>query len=269
MNFQVERLKQLPQRPRERWQGGLFRMPTWVPNDDDKLYRPWSAAWVNPVKHKLSSPTIETAEHKNFAIALDSLVQFACDTKLTGYRPGTLEVKDPALSEYLQGMLADAGIAVECHQQLVVFDAMIADFTRFMLGDKFLPDALSAKRVTVDMMRSFAEAAAEFYAASPWRQLTTDDLIAIEAPFVDPLLRYATLLGAGGLASGIGFYSSVEAFEQLVIKHDADSIRSNPSWALFFGGMHELPFGDAESCRQKGARAVSNDAPRTGTGYLL
>ena len=30
MNFQIERLKQLPQRPGERWQGGLLRSPSWA-----------------------------------------------------------------------------------------------------------------------------------------------------------------------------------------------------------------------------------------------
>jgi tetratricopeptide (TPR) repeat protein len=246
MNFQIERLKQLPQHPHERWQGGLFRMPTWVPNDDDKLYRPWSAAWVNPIKHKLSSPTIETAEHKNFAIALDSLVQFACDTKLAGYRPGMLEVKDPALAEYLQGTLADAGIAVEYRSQLVVFDAMIVDFTRFIHGDKLLPDALSAKRVTIDMMRSFADAAAEFYKAAPWRYLCDVDLVAIEAPFVDPLLRYTTLLGNSGVTYGITFYDSADMFEKFVTGKGIEAISGKDYWTLFFGGMDELPFGDAD-----------------------
>ena len=110
MNFQIERLKQLPQHPNERWQGGVFRMPAWVPNNDNKLYRPWSSLWVSLATHLLSPPNMESVEHKNFAMALDSLVQFACDTTLAGYRPGTLEVKDPALAEYLQGTLADTAL---------------------------------------------------------------------------------------------------------------------------------------------------------------
>lgn len=246
MNFQVERLKQLPLQPQMHWQGGLFRMPAWVLNEEQKPYRPWSAFWVNVTTHKISSPTVESAEHKDFPIALDTLVQFACDKKLGGHRPGTIEVKDPDLAEYLQSQLADTGISIVCRDRLMVFDEALADLTEYICKGKPLPAALSAKRVTVDMMRSFAEAAAAFYTAQPWRHLCDVDLIVIEEPFVDPLLRYASILGNGGMTYGIAFYDSAEMFEQFIDGHGMELIKNRPYWTLFLGGIEELPFGDAD-----------------------
>lgn len=247
MNFQIERLKQLPQRPQERWQGGLFRMPAWVPNAEGKLYRPWSAIWISMATYKISAPTMEdTAEDRNPETALKCLVQFACEKETAGYRPGTLEVKDADLAAYLQDALAPVGIRVECRDRLVILDDTMADLAKFMAGKDALPDALSAKRVTVEMMRRFAEAAAEFYAAKPWRYLCDSDLVAIESPFVDDRLRYATVLGSGGMTYGIGFYDSMKAFERFISGDGMEMISKSPYWALLFGGIEELPFGDAD-----------------------
>jgi len=41
MNFQIERLKRLPQRSKETWQGGLAKLPMWVQERDQEPYRPW------------------------------------------------------------------------------------------------------------------------------------------------------------------------------------------------------------------------------------
>ena len=260
MNFIAERLKQLPQHPHERWQGGLFRMPAWVPNNDEKLYRPWSAMWVSPATQQTSTPATEPIEHKNLAMALDSFVQFACDKTAAGYRPGILEVKESVLAEYLQKTLADVGITVECRERLVFFDEILADFTKHLCGDALLPNALSAKRVTLDMMRNFADAAAKFYAAKPWRHLCDVDLVKIESPFVDPLLRYACILGNGGMTYGIAFYDSVDLFEQFMAGHGIESIQNRLYWTLFFGGIEELPFGDADLWEDNDLPAASPEA---------
>ncbi len=246
MNFQIERLKQLPLQPQMRWQGGMFRMPAWVPNEQQKLYRPWSAIWVNVMTHKMSEPSMDSLEHKNLSVALDGLIQFACDKKLAGHRPGTIEVSDSALADYLQGQLADTGITVVHREKLFGFDEMFADLAKHLSGGRLLPDAFSAKHVTLDRMRSFAEAAAEFYAAQPWQYLCDMDLVQIESPFVDPLLRYTTILGNGGMTYGIAFYDSVKLFEQFAAGSGSDAVKNISYWTLFFGGIEELPFGDAD-----------------------
>ena len=62
MNFQIERLKKLPLQPQVRWQGGVFRIPAWLPNNEQKLYRPWSALWVDLSTGVVSEPITEPIE---------------------------------------------------------------------------------------------------------------------------------------------------------------------------------------------------------------
>lgn len=260
MNFQMERLKQLPLLPQMQWQGSMFRMPAWVPNEQQKLYRPWSAIWVNVMTHKMSEPSMDSLEHKDLSVALDGLIQFACDKKLAGHRPGTIEVNDSQLADYLQEQLADTGITVIYREKLPGFDAMLAELAKHMSGGKLLPNALSVKHITLDRMRSFAEAAAEFYDAEPWRNLCDMDMVQIESPFVDPLLRYATILGNGGITYGIAFYDSIKFFEQFAAGGGMDAIKKSSYWTLFFGGIDELPFGDADLWEDNLLPAASDQA---------
>jgi len=247
MNFQAERLKKLPLRPNERWQGGLFRIPAWVPNADGKLYRPWTGFWISMTTGKVSQPIEDDeAEHRTLEMALVSLVNFACEKGVAGYRPGTLEVKDADLAEYLGELLADTGIHVHLRDRLMILDEAVADLTAFFAGQDNVPDALSAKRVTVDMMRSFADAAAEFYRAKPWRYLCDEDLVAIESPFVDKAMRYLSVLGNGGMTYGFGFYDSKKQFERFVTGDGTEAISKGSYWTLFFDGIEDLPFGDAD-----------------------
>ncbi len=47
LNLQLEQLKRLPQRSNETWQGGLFRMPSWVTGEGDKPFRAWVSSYPN------------------------------------------------------------------------------------------------------------------------------------------------------------------------------------------------------------------------------
>lgn len=247
MNFQIERLKKLPLRPNERWQGGLYRMPAWVPNADGKLYRPWTGFWISKTTGKISQPLADDeAEHRTLEMALASLVNFACEKGVAGYRPEWLEVKDADIADYLEKVLADTGICVHLRDRLMILDEAIAELTAFIAGQDNVPDALSAKRVTLDMMRSFAAAAAEFYRAKPWRYLCDEDLVAVESPFVDNALRYLSVLGNAGMTYGFGFYDSKKKFERFVSGDGIEAISKGSYWTLFFDGIEELPFGDAD-----------------------
>jgi tetratricopeptide (TPR) repeat protein len=260
MNFQVERLKRLPQRTQETWQGGLTRLPMWAREPDQKPYRPWIAGWIS-IKTKL----VHTSEprgpqEKTLEMALNTLTDFACNKELAGYRPGKIEVRDSALAEHLGKLLAEAGIEVEQRNKLFTFDQMIADMAEYVEGRPLVPDALDVKGVTVELMWAFADAAAQYYRAKPWQHLTSDDLVEIESPFVDACLRYLTVLGAGGNTLGLGFFDSVSQFESLFEQKNPTSLGVGKHWTVLFGPITELSFGDADLWEDRDLPVADVDA---------
>lgn len=260
MNFQIERLKRLPQRTKETWQGGLTKLPMWVQGRDQEPYRPWIAGWIS-IKTKLIHTTEpKTPQEKSFEMALSALADFACNEELAGYRPGKIEVKDSALAEHLGGLLAEAGITVEHRSKLFTFEQMIADMAEKIDGEPLVPNALDVKGLTVELMWAFADAASQYYQAKPWQHLTDGDLIEVESPFVDASLRYLTVLGAGGTTFGLGFFDSVSQFDSLLEQPEPSTFAADKHWSVFFGPITELPFGDADLWEDNGLPVANKDA---------
>jgi tetratricopeptide (TPR) repeat protein len=244
MHLLVERLKRLPQHMDEIWQGGLARVPSWVAEEGCPPYRPWMSGWIS-TRTKLANVG-EPQKDKDLEQVLTALVDFACDPQLAGYRPGGLDVRDADLAAYLGEKLADAGIVVEQRKTLYTWDKMLEHILETLGPESSIPSALSVKGITVEAMRSFAEAACAFYRAAPWRHLAGEDLVAIESPFVDAAMRYVSVLGGHGLCVGIGFYDTRARFDEVVEKEDPDILAAHPYWVLYFDPIPNVPLGDAD-----------------------
>jgi len=249
LNFQIEQLKRTPQRPESVWQGGLFRTYSWITGEGPKPFRPWVALWVSATDHKIGPPSLFRPEEYDSARAVDSLLQFIRDPDFGGYRPGRIEVCDPALAEHLRTFLYEAGIDVVCKDSLPLVDGILTDMAETALGHPLPPGVLSGKGVTIERVSRFADAAKVFYLAAPWNHLTDEDLIHIESPKPPPGLRYTTVLGAGGSAFGLGFFGS--ANECWSMRRAADPAqwlanRKRGVWSVTFGDITELPFDDVD-----------------------
>ncbi|MBN1796578.1 MAG: hypothetical protein JW804_07890 [Sedimentisphaerales bacterium] len=246
MNLQIERLKRLPQHPKETWQGGLIKLPLWVENEDEKPYRPWVGGWISLKTRLIHTTDPCPPQEKSFEMALNSLVNFACDEKLAGYRPAKIEVRDSALAEHLSGLLAEAGIKVEHRNKLFTLDEVIKQMGDDIGGGRDIPGCLDAKGITVELMRSFADAAAEFYNAAPWEYLLSEDLIEVESPFAGASLRFLSVVGSGLGVYGVGFYDSREHFERMLGLTDITDIDYDSHWTVLFGPIEGLPIEDSD-----------------------
>lgn len=191
----IERFKRLPRRSGERWQGGLVRLPTWVDRGpESKPYRPWAAIWVSHstgLVHLKVEP--EPGAH-DWTLALEVLLEFGLKAKLAGGRPESLEVADEGLGARLLGALGDRDLGLTVSSDLPAVRQALAAMHEYAERAPLPPDALDAPGVTVDRMRAFAGAAKRFYEAAPWRHLTDEDLIHVEAPKKEPGLRHVVVL---------------------------------------------------------------------------
>jgi tetratricopeptide (TPR) repeat protein len=260
MNFQIERLRRLPQRTKETWQGGLAKLPMWVEGGGQEPYRPWIAGWISIKTRLIHTSEPKPPQEQSFELALNTLADFACDEELAGYRPGRIEVGDSALAEHLRGLLAEAGIQVEQRNKLFTFDQVLAAMAEDVQGHPLVPNALDVRGVTVESMWAFADAASQYYHAKPWRHLIGEDLIEVEHPFVDASLRYVTVLGAGKTTFGLGFFDSVSQFESLFDQPEVASLAAERHWSVFFGPITELPFGDADLWQDHGLPVADRNA---------
>jgi tetratricopeptide (TPR) repeat protein len=244
----ITRFARLPRLPGEVWQGGLFRMPTWVEDGpDEKPYRPWGAVWVSSLSGRVTQRLEPEPGAHGPALALEALLEFGLEKELVGCRPVRLEVPDAELAVYLRQALGEASLAVSVVQDQPAVKLLLADFAEHMHGGPVPPDALDAPGLTLERLRAFAAAAEAFYRAAPWRFLSDEDLIHVEAPAVAEGLRHLTVLGGAGFVSGIGFYETPEEFEALLEGSAPEAAFAEAArWSVLFGALSEMPFGDAD-----------------------
>ncbi len=250
IDFQAERLRRLPQRPGEIWQGGITRLPIWVREDQGGLIEPvrsWAAGWVSLETRAVCLSEAHTESEGQFEVILDTLVDLAYNRELAGYRPGKVQVCDAALAEYLRGRLKDTGITVELRDKLFLLDRTLADAAEESRSQYPMPcGPMDTEGVTVEMMRAYAAAAAEFYRARPWELLANDDLIVLESPAVEPGLQHVSVLGARGEIIGLGFHQSRADFEWFAANPGPEWMMYGRHWLLRFGPSTSISFGDVD-----------------------
>lgn len=250
INFQAERLRRLPQKPGEIWQGGITRLPLWVRADEDGLpdpVRSWAAGWVSLHTRAVFLSEGYTETTGQAEALLDALVDLGYDKKQAGYRPGKVQVCDAAFAEYLRKELQGSGIAVELIEKSFVLERSLTDAAEASRPYYPMPcGPMDTEGVTVEMMRAYAAAAAELYKTRPWELLDNDDLIVLESPVPDPVLKNICVLGARGEFYGLCFHESGETVQRCACNQDSQWMMPGRHWHFRFEPITGISLGDVD-----------------------
>jgi len=264
ISFVVELLRQLPLEPKARLQGGIIRIPTWVKPDDPPdapPFRPWVTIWINLRDHKANAPALDRFGRPDPADALLSLARFCNDRDVCGFRPGTVEVGDLALRDYLASQLEGTEIRVVHRTHLAELAGFLSHLADHLNdGAPDIPGPLAGKGVTVEAVRAFADAAAGFYRAAPWRFLCDEDLLRVEAPVMDKRMRWCVVMGNAEKTFGVGFFDTPDSFRIMCEAEDPERLFKLGLWMLTYGPRHELPFPDEDLWHDHDLPAASDDA---------
>jgi tetratricopeptide (TPR) repeat protein len=258
----LARFARLPRMATEVWQGGLIRLPSWVEGGQGgKPYRPWAAFWMSLRTGRVHLDLQPEGGGRDPALALTALLEFGLNRKLAGCRPWRVEVIDEETAAYLARELGDQGLSISVAKDLTEIKHVLDHMAEDMSGTPLPPGAMDAPGVTVERMCAFAAAAKDFYTAAPWRMLTGEDLIQVEAPAVEAGLRYLTILGGGGFTFGLGFYEKPEEFEAVLEAPEPETLLEGPGrWSMLYGPISEMPFGDVDLWEEHGLPIAGEEA---------
>jgi len=245
MNFQMEKFRQLPCRPNVAWQGDIIKMPSWITEDAPAPYRPVTALWADAVSGLVHNGDLLHPDKATPDALLQCLIDFACNKKTAGFRPGILEVRNEQLADYMRQRLSDFDIKVRVRTRLQWLDEAQASLYQFFKVPD-IPSPFSVKGITLDMMRSFAEAGVEFWRAQPWQYFCDEDLIEIETPFVDSKTRFMTVMGQGGETFGLGFFESRDQYDKIQTSVPGDDSLHFSAWSVLFDPIISIPVKDAD-----------------------
>jgi tetratricopeptide (TPR) repeat protein len=245
----LARFTRLPRRSQDTWQGAILRMPMWVDGPDGTPYRPLGAVWVS-LETGLANVKLAESNEEEGTVALDALLELTF--KFARTRPAAIQVADKALGEQIARTLGDPELAVTVDPRLDEVKAMVERMAAETNGEPH-PAALDREGMTVERMRSFAGAARDFYVAAPWRHLSDEDLIHVEAPRMGKAFRHVTVLGRAGQTFGLGFFASAKDLDKLHASPDPETLLEDGGrWAVFFGAPWETPFSDLDLWEEQG-----------------
>ena len=257
MNLQTERLRGLPAHPDEMWQGGLLMIPGGAVTDDDgNRIKPTTCLWISAATGRVHMGDVGPPESVTPAVVVATMVAFATDPQVAGYRPGRLEVADPAHAAALTEVVGPLGITVAVVGRLAGIEFMAAQLGSALPGlmeGAPPPPLADDPAITPQRLAAFAEAAAAFYAAAPWRQFAAMDLVRVVSPQVPKRLAFLNIMGGGGEQFGVAFFPSAEAFGQMIdAEEPGEFAANNPMVSVTFDTADNLPPGDVAAWKSHG-----------------
>lgn len=245
----------------EAWEVAAVPLPLWLPVEGRRA-RAWLAVCLDVEEDRTLAS--EPGEESEIPRMLEQVLARA--SRKWRARPSRVRVADVELARIVEGLLGGQEVPVEVGRLLV-----LTDYSNALVADLVPPDPrpspLTGAGVTVARLKSFARAAADFYASPCWRHLSNEDLIQVEAPEVEEGLRYLsvhyqTLPQQASRLSGLWFFPNLEMFD-LMMEGDVEGLVSGPwgFWTLGFDRpwtappedidlweRHDLPWSGGDRC---------------------
>lgn len=233
----------------ETWQVARFRLPLWIGPDEGVPFRPWCVAVLRPPDGLFVQDPDEEDEPPSVEEVAETVVEAA---RQSGLLPRRLLVAEDGLADGLRRHLTGLDVEIEQAGSLPELDEAIdARVQPFFRDD---PGLLTGEGVTLEQLASFAEAAAAFVRAEPWRHLNEEDRILIESPEASPV-HFAMILGWSPLTQGAVFLPEPP-------EEGADPELLDP-WLIHFVSPWMVPTQDLYTWERHGlALAGENDHPR-------
>ncbi len=257
-----ESLRFLSRRPREVWQGGLFRLPMWITPPGEAPYRPWCGLWVKLGIRRAHAGMPIHPSRRSAGQALETFIEMARDPDKGDGLPERVEVTGAGVAEAMGAALSPLGVGVVCRDRLTAVERLLEEMAAELSGGTVHRGALEPAGMTLERFASFAEAARLFYEAALWRQLTDEDLIRVERPRVAADLSHVVVLGAGGNAFGLMFFESQTLHERLMHEQEEDGagLELASHCSVFFGPITELPLEDSALFEDHGLPVAGPEA---------
>ena len=250
----------------ETWLIGISHLHAWVKEKDGIPRRPFLILIASSDTGLLRGSNLvpEPPTTEQVANVLISAMKHPPRGLGKACRPRTIAVTDAALVEPLQALLKDLGleINVSVTEFSDEFYEVIRELENRLRGSQSeIPAMLDTPEVTPGLLRGVYEAAAEFYRAAPWVQLSNDQVLAIRRPG-ERDYRYALVMGQGGVEYGLILYTDwSEVKHQLMDGDDPMSGWPAGGWhSLFYDTADNLPFADLDAIEQHGFDIAAEDA---------
>jgi tetratricopeptide (TPR) repeat protein len=257
----LDELASLPQSVGEAWQADVRRLPGWL-EQGGELRRPWATLVTSRDEHTVLTQNLAMDPPPADWI-WKNIVDAIC-RPLMGepHRPGVIELGSEAFHGLLNDRLDAIGVRCVVADDLEQIDDIFRQLGKFLSGGKSAPPLVDVPGVQLDDIRSFYEAAADFYRAAPWRLVPGDTTLKIECQKFQTHTWYGVVMGQSGLVLGLALYEDLGVLRRLFTGAGSDEEMSRHATGLsvMYGEAFEIPIADLDASERHGWPVVSSEA---------
>ena len=219
------------------WQADFFHMPTWISNDAEGTYRPWSAVIVDRGSSFVLATELLPGDPTPELLYEYLIRTMAHPATHPSVRPARIEVADSDCYDFLKPRLEK--LNVDC----VLADELqeLREFTSALGGsyDQAGPCALAdCDLVTTEQMEAFYYAAASYFERTPWKHVMGEVPIQVVCRGLNLPPRYAIVLGRTGVALGLALYDDLD--ELLDVLRGRIPGETVPATSVVFDEIHGM-----------------------------
>ncbi len=229
-------------------------MRVWVAPPDEAPSRPWLALLLNLQKGLIQQADVLQAEPDSktlLTIVQKAMQRNEPQLQMTPHRPTMISFEEVGMAETLRTSLARMGINSTVLDRPEGVDELLRELEENMRGQPEIPGLLEGHGVKPALVEGLFAAAAYFYRAAPWSDLTDQHPLAVT---VGKTKRCAVVMGADGMEYGLAVYDKWRDLERLYTNADelSDMVPASGMKALNFTSITEVPFADLEAIAKYG-----------------
>jgi hypothetical protein len=252
-DVQWPELAALPQRQGEVWQADMQRLPVWIQVAGEPK-RPWVGLVANIDSDAILATEIAMDEPADDWL-LKSVWQALCSPAAgESHRPSTIHVASDRQREILAARLEPLGIQCVRKSGLKQLQHLVGELAAHLGGQQQRKALIHSPGVTIVQVGSFFEAAAQFYRARPWREISGDSVIRVASERFDSGPWYAVVMGQSGIEQGLALYEDLHLLSTLLTGHlsDEDSGRRTSAISVTYGEAFEIAPQDLDAVEEHG-----------------
>ena len=248
-------LLDLPQ-SRNSWLFAIRRLHTWNLSKRKEPVRPFLMIAINRSTDTIQgSSLVEKSDIQGARkVLFSAMTHPPKELETKPQRPAKVIFEDRELLIALAPSLLKIGVQATCYPHNELLDALLKDLEANLNDDQpDIPGLLSGNKITSQVVGDLFNAAAEFYRAAPWIQLSDENFLAIRVlPQKEPY--YVSIMGQAGIEYGLALYLHWTDVERLYIPHDhpTELIPSEGSHSFLFNEITEISFNDLDAIEKYG-----------------
>lgn len=255
LNTSQKDLLDLPQTG-DSWLFAIRRLHTWILSKRKEPFRPFLMIAINRSSDIIRGSALMEKSNIQGArkVLFSAMTHSSKELETKPQRPARVIFEDRDLLQALAPGLQKIGVQATCYPHNEQLDAMLKDLeANLNESQPDIPGLLSGNKITPQVVGDLFNAAAEFYRAAPWIQLSNDDILSIRVlPQKEP--NYVSVMGQAGVEYGMALYLQWADVERMYVSHEhpMELIPSEGSHSFLFNEITEISFDDLDAIEKYG-----------------